>query len=338
MRKTFLSLFLIFTLLVTMPACGKKDDVTLPTDATEATEATEADTAFDGALTAIGTDERAFAVMIDNDGDSSRPHAGLEDAYIVYEMYVEGSATRLMAIYKGADTEKIGPVRSSRHYFLDYVLDNDALYSHAGFSPLAMTQIGTMNVDNMNGLVYEPTYYWRERKFRGDYHSLFTSTEKLNSLADTLGYRKTSPVLPFNFSTNPPIYDGVSATEISIPYAGFYKVSYTYNPSEGVYERYINSQLHPTQSGKKLTAGQIVFQFAKNYSLGDGSDRQQLDTVGTGEGIYITDGVQIPITWSRASRTEPLRLFTTDGNELVLDAAKQTYVQVMPASLNYSVK
>ena len=72
--------------------------------------------------------------MIDNHLDAL-PQAGLNKAYIVYEMIVEGGETRLMALFKDRDLEKIGPIRSSRHYFLDYALENDAIYVHFRLEP-----------------------------------------------------------------------------------------------------------------------------------------------------------------------------------------------------------
>ena len=95
---------------------------------------------------------RPIAVMIDNVG-SARPQAGLNEAYLVYEIIVEGNLTRLMTVYKDADLEKIGPVRSARHYFLDYALENDAIYVHFGWSPQAQADIGKLRVDNINGMV-----------------------------------------------------------------------------------------------------------------------------------------------------------------------------------------
>lgn len=337
--KKLLTLLLISAMLLS--GCGKGG-----TDPTETTEPTEIPTEPVQSSTTpceeetfnIFTDERAYAVMIDNDGNSSRPHAGLEDAYLIYEMYVEGSATRLMALFKGVETQKIGPVRSSRHYFLDYVFDNDALYSHAGYSPLALEQISSMGVASLNGLVYEPTYYWRERKYKGDYHSLYTSISNLSKLADNLGYRKTSEQLPFMFSSNAPKYEGESAVDITIPYADFYYVSYKYNEETQLYDRYINSEYHPTQSGAKLSAGQIIIQFAKSYSLGDGTARIQLETTGSGKGIFISNGVQTPLTWKKSARTSLLKFYTPDGKELVLDPSMQTYVQVMPETLNLKIK
>ncbi len=333
--KKFLSLLLCALLLC---GCAKKQPVeepdelaTFPTD--PPTEESTENIGFD-----IYGSDRALAVMIDNDGVKSRPHAGLEDAYLIYEMYVEGKATRLMAVFKGVSTPKIGPVRSSRHYFLDYALDNDALYAHAGWSPLAMEQIPKMGVNNLNGLVYEPSYYWRERKYKGDYHSLYTSADNLRALAEKLGYREESDSLPFDFTSDDVTYEGESALELDFPYASFYDVSYKYNEETGMYDRFINSQFHSTQSGSKLSAEQIIVQITPNYNLGDGTARQQLDTVGSGEGILIKDGVRVPLTWKRESRTSKLKFYTEDGSEIKLTSRGCTFLQVIPKTMAYTIK
>ena len=80
---------------------------------------------------------RPIAFMIDNN-INAMPQAGLEQANIVYELMVEGGETRLMLILQdNKDLKKIGPLRSSRHDFLDYALENDAIYVHYGWSPQA---------------------------------------------------------------------------------------------------------------------------------------------------------------------------------------------------------
>ena len=52
----------------------------------------------------LNSDERPYAVMIDNNVGYNA-HAGLQDAYLTYEIIVEGGLTRLMAIFKDQDTE-----------------------------------------------------------------------------------------------------------------------------------------------------------------------------------------------------------------------------------------
>ena len=74
--------------------------------------------------------DRPIAVMIDNHKDAW-PQAGLNKAYMVYEIIVEGGETRLMALFKGVDLEKIGPVRSARHYFIDYAMENMSILEKA---------------------------------------------------------------------------------------------------------------------------------------------------------------------------------------------------------------
>src|SRR5205814_8488261 len=56
-------------------------------------------------------------VMIDNFSDA-RPQVGLDRADIVYEALAEGGISRFLAIYITRDADAIGPVRSTRHYFV----------------------------------------------------------------------------------------------------------------------------------------------------------------------------------------------------------------------------
>ena len=60
-----------------------------------------------------------------NNNHSAWPQCGLKDAYLVYEIIAEGGITRMMALYKDKLPEKVGSVRSARHYFIDYAEEND---------------------------------------------------------------------------------------------------------------------------------------------------------------------------------------------------------------------
>ena len=125
-----------------------------------------------------GTD-RPIAVMIDNHS-GAWPQANLNKAYIIYEIVVEGGETRLMALFKGQDLEKIGPVRSSRHYFLDYALENDAIYVHHGNSPQAAADFKTLNIDRIS--VDASKTGWRDKSLNvSTEHTLFTNIAKLNN-------------------------------------------------------------------------------------------------------------------------------------------------------------
>ena len=135
-------------------------------------------------------EDRAIAVMIDNHS-GAWPQANLEKAYIVYEIVVEGGETRLMAVFKGQDLEKIGPVRSSRHYFLDYALENDAIYVHHGWSPQAEGDIPRLGVNNING-IQESSKDFSRVKDKSAPHNMFTSRDSILKIANRKGYETTS--------------------------------------------------------------------------------------------------------------------------------------------------
>ena len=95
-----------------------------------------------------------------------------------------------MAIFKDTNTSLIGPVRSSRHYFLDYALEYDSLYAHYGWSTFAENDIKSLRVNNINGL-YVDSAYWRDRRIAAP-HNVFTNIETLYKSAENLGYQTTT--------------------------------------------------------------------------------------------------------------------------------------------------
>lgn len=282
----------------------------------------------------VNTSSRPVAVMIDNDNNDSRPQAGLEDAYLMYEMAVEGGATRFMALFRNADTAKIGPVRSSRHYFLDYAKENDAIYTHYGWSPRAIQDISNLGVNNINGINgVDANVFWRERKYAGDWHSAYTSIEKITSQASAKSYRlETDTKNSVAYSTE---YISLSAentaTEIKLPYSGMYSTGYKYNTETGLYEKLINNAPHKMQSGNVLAFKNVIVIFIADRSLGDGSARREIITTGSGKGYYFTNGTYEEISWSKASRTGASQYKKADGSELLVNPGSTVINIINPA-------
>ncbi len=288
------------------------------------------------------TDKRPIAVMIDNDGPSSRPQIGLEKAFVLYEAIVEGGASRIMAVFKDAtDIEKVGPVRSSRHYFLDYALEHDAIYCHAGWSPKAASDIKSLGVNNINGVTSDGSVFYRDSTYDNTWHNLYTTLNKTYDYAkDKKDYRTTTDAKVFNYSEKDfDIEEGQQATEIGLPYSTMYKVNYKYDAENKVYTRYIGQNEHMSQTGKDLTAKNIIVCKVKNYDLndGEGKGRQNLDTVGSGSGYYITNGKVTEITWTKNSRTGKTTYQNTNGEEIILNPGN-TYVQIMPLTSEITIK
>ena len=85
-------------------------------------------------------------------------------------------------------------------------------------------------------------------------------------------------------------------------------------------------------TGEQLTAKNIIIQKAKNYTIkGDDAGRQEVNTVGSGEGYFISNGKYINITWSKKSRTDQTKYFDSEGKEIELNPG-QTWIQITPTS------
>ena len=173
--------------------------------------------------------DRPIAVMIDNNKDAM-PQAGLNDAYMVYEIIVEGGESRIMALFKGVNLDKIGPIRSSRHYFLDYALENDAIYVHYGWSPQAESDIKTLGVNNINGISQSSKDFWRVKGKKSP-HNVVTTTDRILSIAKSKGYRTTSETKSvLNYVTDEVnLENGQEAYDITIPYSDYNTVEWKYN-------------------------------------------------------------------------------------------------------------
>jgi len=283
---------------------------------------------------------RPIAVMLDNVG-SARPQAGLNDAYIVYEIVVEGGLTRLMALYKDVNLKKIGPIRSSRHYFLDYALENDAIYVHFGWSPQAQSDIKTLKVNNINGMAESSSSFWRVRD-KSAPHNVVTSTEKLLKIAERKKYRTTSEKESvLNYVTDEVNLDeGILATQITIPYMSSYKVTYKYDEETGRYTRGYNKTTQKDWDTKELvTTKNIIITFAKNTMLKDGSSkgRQNLSNIGTLKGYYITNGKAIEIECYKSSRKEQTVYRDLEGNEIDVNDGN-TFIQIVPINTKVSIQ
>lgn len=284
--------------------------------------------------------DRPIAIMIDNVGDA-RPQAGLNDAFIVYEIIVEGNQTRLMAVFKNKNLDKIGPIRSSRHYFLDYALENDAIYTHFGWSPQAKSDISKLSVENINGLNESSKTFWRV-KDKSAPHNVVTSTEKLTEVAKRKGYStKSNKKSVLNYSIDEvELENGDTANNIIIPYSSSYKVTYKYDDEKKVYVRGYNKTTQKDwQTKEMVTTKNIILTFAKNTTLDDGSGkgRQTLQNIGKLDGYYITNGRAIKIECYKSSRKEQTVYKDLEGNEINVNDGN-TFIQIVPIDKNVTIE
>ncbi len=292
----------------------------------------EDDEIKDTTINVYNGNSRPIAVMIDNN-KSAWPQAGLNDAYIVYEIIVEGGETRLMALFKGKDLSKIGPIRSSRHYFLDYAMENDAIYVHYGWSPQAESDISTYKVNNINGISESSKNFWRVKDKKSP-HNAVTSTKNILNMANSKKYRTTSnqkSVLNYK-KEEVNLEEGILANKVKIPYSTSNTVSYKYNEETKKYERTSKGTLQKDWDSKEIVSTKnIIITFSQNYTLQDveKKDRQGLKNIGEQKGYYITNGKAIQITCNKSSRTAKTIYKDLSGNEIDVNDGN-TFIQICP--------
>ena len=284
--------------------------------------------------------DRPIAVMIDNH-NGAWPQAGLQQAYMVYEIIVEGGETRLMALFKGADLEKIGPVRSARHYFIDYAMENDAIYVHFGQSPQAQSDIKKYDIDDINGIAEDGTTFWRVKDKYAP-HNAVTSTEKLLESAKSKNYRTTSTEESvLNYVVDEVnLEEGLAADTITIPHSDLQTVTYEYDKENKVYVRYARGEEQTDwDTDEPVTTKNIIITFCNNYTLSDSENkgRQGLRNIGTFDGYYITNGRAIQIQCIKNARDEKTIYQDMNGKEIQVNDGN-TFVNICPTSADVEIE
>ena len=283
---------------------------------------------------------RPIAVMIDNH-NQAWPQAGLNQAYLVYEAVVEGGETRLMALFKGVTVDKIGPVRSSRHYFLDYAMENDAIYAHYGWSPQAESDIKQYNINNLNGITESETTFWRV-KDKSAPHNAVTSITALLNAAKAKGYKTTSTKKSvLNYVTDEvKLEDGQVATSVTIPHSTLQTVKYEYDEQNQVYKRYARNKAQTDwDTGDNITTKNIIITFCDNYTLDDSENkgRQGLRNIGTFNGYYITNGKAIKIKCIKEARNTQTKYQDLQGNEIQVNDGN-TWINICPKNAEVQIE
>jgi len=284
----------------------------------------------------VNSKTRPFAVMINNHPTARLNHSGLQDAFIIYEIIVEGGMTRYLALFKDQTTEKIGSVRSARHYFLDYALENDAFFVHHGQSPQSIPDANRLGVDRI--VVDTNRIGWRDNSLRiSTEHRLFTSFERLK-----LGIGSKRNVLNqkllLNYSIEEIYLNEMEGAEVANTITVRYPAlttQYEFDAENKVYRRSVaenRGTMRPHTdaiTNQQFTFKNIIIYQVENRPLSGGGGRQDLMNVGNGTGWFVTNGYAVPITWNKSSRSAQTVYSHMDGREIDVNDGN-TFIQIQP--------
>lgn len=294
------------------------------------------------------SDKRPVAIMINNIKKATPQH-GVGAADILYECLAEGGITRLLMFKTEYETlGTVGSIRSSRHYYINFAADFDAIYVHAGGSPMAYEAIDDRDIDNLDGVKSNPADMffrdsWRKKNM-GYEHSLMTTGEGIAAGVKSRKYRTTIDdeyVYPFNFTEfgSTLTLDGTDATHVMLRYHKNQEVDLVYNAETGKYLRYqFCGKPHIDENdGTQLAFDNVIIVLTDLWEIkGDESGRLEVVTVGDGEGYYITGGKCVPIKWSKANEDAPISYTNEDGTPLMINRGT-TFVSVFDKDHKYRI-
>lgn len=271
--------------------------------------------------------KRPVAIMIGNTSDAL-PQYGISSADVIYEVPVEGSYTRLMAIFQDySGLEKIGSVRSCRHYFIYFAREFDAIYTHYGQAAYAEPVLAREDVHNLSGMdsAIETIMFYRDTN-RKSPHNAFTSAEGIQAGIEKKGYRtELADTYSGHYKFAEDDAEITPSGEDAIVVSPGYFVNkpwFVYNSDDGLYYRYEfkDKQIDGGTEGQ-LTAKNILIQYC-DWSKLDENGYMDINTTSGGEGIYITNGKMERVTWSKDNEDCPARYYNEAGEEITLNQGK----------------
>lgn len=287
---------------------------------------------------------RPIAVMIPNNAPAM-PQYGLSKAGIIYEAPVEGRITRLMAVFENfGELDRIGPVRSSRDYYIYTAMGYEAIYCNWGLAkPYVEELINRPNYYNVSAAVdgiHNPANEAYKRVSRPGYALEFTGYLDIDGLFDAvkrLGYDwnyDENYVPPFLFAADDVIADYADKETVTMIYPGgesaknsggygAYHPYFEYHDDDHLYYRYQDGKKQMDEfSNEQLTVSNVVFQYCHG-EVRDDHDYLAFGVHGEGDAIVFTNGKMIKGTWKRYDGDfTPAKFYDENDEEIIFNQGK----------------
>jgi hypothetical protein len=265
-------------------------------------------------------------VMIENSPDA-RPQSGLQEAGVVYEAIAEGGITRFLALYLEAKPAAIGPVRSVRPYYLDFLAPYDAPIAHAGGSGEALSQLSSQGFKDLEAF-QNPNYYQRVTT-RYAPHNLYTSRDKLLELQKAKGWNKSTFSGFVRKGKEEPAATP-TAKSIDFKISSFlYNPHFDYDAKTNSYPRTLAGRPHSDEKTGKRIAPKVVVALVMNHRYA--GIYSVYGVTGSGTAYIFQDGKVTKGIWEKRNRKDQFRFGNAKGAPLGLNAG-QTWLSLVSSA------
>ncbi|MFO0882283.1 MAG: DUF3048 domain-containing protein [Candidatus Saccharimonadales bacterium] len=262
-------------------------------------------------------------IMIENSPDA-RPQSGLTDAGVVYEAIAEGGITRFLAVFQDSKPNYIGPVRSARPYYIDFVAPYDAGYGHVGGSPQALSDIKSLGIKDLDQFYNGDSYVRVSERYAP--HNVYTGFDKLDKLNQSKGYT-TSTFTAFKRKVDVPQTPTASTIDFAIS-SPLYSPHYVYDAATNTYKRSQGGEAHIDAKSKQQIAPKVVIALVMDKSYDPDGYHTDYKTTGSGKMYVFQDGIVSEGTWAKSDRKSQFEFTDKNGLPMKLNAG-QTWISVV---------
>jgi hypothetical protein len=258
-----------------------------------------------------------LAVMIPSDSEQH----GMSQASIVFEASAEYSIQRFMAVFEQVDTDKLGPIRSARLYYVDWACGYHAVYTHWGGSPQAYDRLyNTDCVYNLDG-INEEFPFWRAEVVDIPWNNGFTDSSSVYSYLEE--HNVTRTVQPRGFLHKDDALPETRPLTGTISISGVFRFSvyYEFAPQENIYLRFYKGRPHvDMNTGEQHRARNVVVMFVPEAPIPDDpKGRLEIQTTGEGEALFFLDGTMVHGRWAKEAPEAELRFFDDAAREVAFN-------------------
>lgn len=274
-------------------------------------------------------------VMIENT-PQARPQAGLGQAGVVFEAVAEAGITRFLALYQDTAPDNIGPVRSARPYYIQWLLGFDAAYAHVGGSPDGLADIKAWGVHDLDQFANGGAYH--RVGSRAAPHNVYTSTSTLNQLEVNKGYTTSHYTgfvrkkKAFRKKSQP-----ITAKSINMSLSSpTYYVHYDYDVKTNRYLRSEGGAPHIDANTNQQISPVVVIALVTPESQGaldsSGAYYSNYNVIGSGTVYIFQDGTVTAGNWNKSSNTSQLTFTDAAGKTILLNPGQTWLTAVSDTS------
>jgi hypothetical protein len=284
---------------------------------------------------------RPVAVMVNNHA-KARPQSSLNSADIVYEALVESGITRYLAIFWSQGPKKVGPIRSARQYYLEWLSPYDPVFIHDGCAETENPRTdacGNIYAYNIKDIATSGAWRWNDG-VRYAPHNEYSSIVTAWDIAENRGWDEfTTDFESWDFKNDANQDQRGDGYRYEIVFhnrlnnAGLYDSMWEYDSTTNSYKRWVGEKVDMDQeTNSQVTAKVVIVQETSIYSAGDEYGRIITDTIGQGDALILMDGKEIEGTWKKNTRTDRTTFYNSNGDEIQFNRGR-IWISVISQSL-----